>query len=89
MLLQLFYHPAAVTKHIILCQYSASWCIISTWHHASLPAPWHEGNENGYGREREREKKDRGNTEEMTTTQSAMLLLIVWVDFPTQQGHRG
>ena len=39
--------------------------------------------------QREREKKDRGNTEEMTTTQSAMLLRIVWVDFPTQQGHRG
>lgn len=39
-------------------------------------------------REEEREK-DRGNTEEMTTTQSAMLLRIVWVDFPTQQGHRG
>ena len=36
-----------------------------------------------------RGEKDQGNTEEMTTTQSAMLLCIVWADFPTQQGHWG
>lgn len=42
------------------------------------------------GREVRREKeRTEGNTEEMTTTQSAMLLGIVRVDFPTQQGHRG
>lgn len=31
----------------------------------------------------------RKTEKKMTTTQSALLLCIVWVDFPTQQGHWG
>ena len=32
----MLFGPVTVTKHIILCQYLAFWCIISTWQHRSL-----------------------------------------------------
>lgn len=46
--------PSVVSKHIIQCLCVA--CIILIWQYVPLPAPWHEGNENGYVWE----EKDRG-----------------------------